>query len=320
VVARGDRFIVRIPSPSLTVGGGSVIEPRARRHRKREAAVLARLNTLAQGDPEEVVLAALRPEGTAGAKAGKAGAYGGHEPGALVAAVGLPADDVHAAIAALSARGMVVRVGALVYAASEWDRLRADAARWPGEYHRQYPLRSGMPREEWRSRLGLSMRDAGDALAVLAEASVLAEVGAGPGGRGAFVRLDGFEPRMTSEQELAVAALLERFERDPFSPPDRADVEAAVGPEVLASLIERGTLLKVSDVILLTRAAYDEAVRRITGYLRTHDTITVADARDLLGTTRKYMLAIFEHLDQQRITRRAGDDRVLGPNTPAATA
>ena len=316
VVARGDRFIVRIPSPSLTVGGGSVIEPWARRHRKREAAVLARLRTLAQGDPEEIVLAALRPAGAAGAKASKFAAYGGREPAALIAAIELPADDVLAAVAALEARGMVVRVGSRVYAATEWERLRADTERWLGEYHRQYPLRLGMPREEWRSRLGLSMRDAGDALAALAQSDTLAEVGAAPGGRGAFVRLAAFAPRMTPEQARAVAALLERFERDPFGPPDRADVEAAVGLEVTAALIERGTLLKVSDAILLTPAAHSEAIRRIVGYLRTHDTITVADARDLLGTTRKYMLAIFEHLDQQHITRRAGDDRILGVNAP----
>ncbi|MGH2515678.1 MAG: SelB C-terminal domain-containing protein, partial [Ktedonobacterales bacterium] len=282
-------------------------------HRRRDTAVLARLSILAQGDPEEVVLAALRPESAAGAKAGKVGAYGGCEPNGLAAAVWLPVDDIHAAVAALETRDMIVRVGALVYATSEWDRLRSDAERWLGEYARQYPLRPGMPREEWRSRLGLSMRDAGDALAALAQSDTLAEVGAGSGGRGAFVRLAGFEPRMTPEQEHAVATLLERFERDPFGPPDRAEVEAAVGSEVMAALLERGTLLKVSDTILLTRAAYDDAVRRIVGYLRTHDTITVADARDLLSTTRKYTLAIFEHLDQQRITRRLGDDRVLGP-------
>ena len=67
-------------------------------------------------------------------------------------------------------------------------------------------------------------------------------------------------------------------------------------------------------------AVYDEVLRRVVGHLRAHETLTVAEARDLLQTTRKYMLAIFEHLDERRITRRVGDDRVLGPNAPALAA
>src|SRR5262249_62400105 len=97
-------------------------------------------------------------------------------------------------------------------------------------------------------------------------------------------------------------------------PPIRREVETELGPEVTALLLDRGILVKVSDAILLDRTAYDEAVRRVVGHLRVHGTLTVAEARDLLHTTRKYMLAIFEHLDERRITQRSGDDRVLGPN------
>jgi selenocysteine-specific elongation factor len=71
---------------------------------------------------------------------------------------------------------------------------------------------------------------------------------------------------------------------------------------------------------VLEPAALDEATRRILGSLRDHETITVAQARDLLDTTRKYMLAIFEYLDDQRITERRGDDRTLGREAAAAEA
>lgn len=332
-VARGDRFILRVPSPSLTVGGGAIVEPWARRHRRRDAAVLARLDVLSRGDPEEVILTALRPEVAGKApKSGKSakpgGEYGSREPAELEQATGLPAEDVAAALDALLEREMAVRVGSRIYAGSEWRRLRDDSMRMLADYHRQYPLRAGMPREEWRSRLGLSMREAGDALAALARLGEAVEVAA-PGAtggqsgttainRGAFVKQPDFEPRLTPRQEDAVAAMLERFRREPFGPPTRPEVEEALGAEVTAVLLERGTLVKISDAILLDRDAYAEAVRRIVTYLRARETITVADARDLLGTTRKYMLAILEHLDERRITRRAGDDRVLGPNAPAA--
>ena len=144
-------------------------------------------------------------------------------------------------------------------------------------------------------------------------------MGASAASQGAYVMLAGYAPRLTAEQERAVAALLGRFHGEPFAPPTRPEVEAELGPELTALLIERGDLVKLSDAIVLERAAYQEAMRRIVAHLRTHETITVAEARDLLRTTRKYMLAIFEHLDERRITRRRGDDRMLGPNAPTLT-
>ena len=328
VALRGDRFIVRVPSPSLTVGGGVVVDPLARRHRRHDAGVLARLGVLAQGEPEEVLLATLRGPVVAG-KATRRVGFGGQEAAELERATGLPPEEVGAALAALRERGAIVAVAAWCYAAEEWQRLRAESAAILAAHHRQYPLRAGMPREEWRSRLGLPPREVNDIVAALVAAGDLAEVASGgtsastaalaprasaaSGGRGALLRLPEHAPRFTAEQERAVAALLERFARDPFAPPDRAEAEAAVGAEVLAALVERGTLVKLSEAVVFEREAYHEAVRRIAGHFREHERLTVAEARDLLATTRKYMLALFEHLDERKITLRRGDDRVAGP-------
>jgi selenocysteine-specific elongation factor len=330
--AWGDRFIVRVPSPSLTIGGGVVVEPWARRHRRRDAAVLARLEALARGNPEEVVLAALRAEASStgagrGSKMARRGGYGGREAAELERGTGLAQPDVAAALAALDEQGAVVRIGALVFAADAWEQLRADSGRLLAEYHRQHPLRAGMPREEWRSRLGFSPREMGEVVGGLLTAGDLSEAGTpsvtssaaqagGVGSRGAFVKLPEHEPRLTPEQERAVAALLERFRAEPFAPPTRSEVEQALGAELTAALVERGTLVKLSETVLFERAAFDEAVRRLLGALRAEGTLTVAAARDLLGTSRKYVLPLLEHLDERRITLRRGDDRVIGPSAP----
>jgi selenocysteine-specific elongation factor len=85
------------------------------------------------------------------------------------------------------------------------------------------------------------------------------------------------------------------------------------------ALVERGDLLRMNGEILLERVAYQEAVRRIVAHLRAHGRISVAEGRDLLATSRKYMLAIFERLDERRITMRDGDERILGPSATQAT-
>lgn len=367
VAVRGDRFIVRVASPSLTVGGGLVVETQARRHKRHDAATLARLAILAEGDPADVTLAALRnTHPTSAAKnakpakqsqrssgaSGGAGAYGGRDAGELAEATGLPPEEIADALADLAAREQVVRLGALYYAADEWARLRAESQRLLGTYHAQYPLRSGMPREEWRARLGLTPRETPEVIAAFTQAGDVIEYAGGAGDpfaapftegngtvnamargeeldaapttpattparmaggtRGVFVRLPTHEVRLTAEQERAANAMLARFRAAPFTPPTRDEVEETLGGELTAALIERGALVKISDAILLDRAAYVEATRRILAHLRAHDRITVAEARDLLGATRKYTLALFESLDERHITLRQGDDRIAG--------
>jgi selenocysteine-specific elongation factor len=91
-----------------------------------------------------------------------------------------------------------------------------------------------------------------------------------------------------------------------------------VGGEVLGALIEQGRIVKVgnsADGVLFLRETYDEALTRILAYVREHGKITVAEARDVLGTTRKYILPLLEHMDERRLTRRIGDERIAGMAT-----
>jgi selenocysteine-specific elongation factor len=88
-----------------------------------------------------------------------------------------------------------------------------------------------------------------------------------------------------------------------------------VGSEVLASLIEQGRLVKLggsSDTVLFLRESYEEAMTKLVAYLQEHQKMTAAEARDVLGTSRKYILPLLEHMDERRITRRVGDERILG--------
>lgn len=312
VALRGDRFIVRVPSPSATIGGGLIVDPHARRHRRHDASVLARLDVLARGDPEQLIVSFLQPVRENSAKT--RGGFGGRQQSEIAGALGLDEGDTRAALDALADRGAIVSTGGHVYAREQWERLVDESRRMLEQYHRQYPLRAGMPKEEWRSRVGLTPRETLDVLPALGRQGALGEVAGGSGApRGGLLRLPGHEPSLSAEQETAVAALLNRLHAQPFTPPSREEMEDEVGAEVVGALIDRGTLVRVGETILLERGAYYEARSRIIGYLREHGHITVAEGRDLLSATRKYMLAIFEHLDEARVTRRVGDDRVLGP-------
>jgi len=80
---------------------------------------------------------------------------------------------------------------------------------------------------------------------------------------------------------------------------------------VLYALIEQGRLVKTSEDVAFLAEAYQEMVKRVIAHIQEHGSITVAQVRDMFGASRKYALALMEHLDDRRITRRVGDERVL---------
>jgi selenocysteine-specific elongation factor len=183
------------------------------------------------------------------------------------------------------------------------------------DYHNQHRLRLGMPREELKSRLQprrawpgrLFNELVGRAVAegVVVEAEE-------------FIRTADHVVRFSPEQQKQVDALLGRFRAQPYTPPSVAEATASpapsgasIGPDVLQALIEAKTLTRVNEGVLFLAETYHEMVERIVAHLRSEGSITVAQVRDMFGTSRKYALPLMEHLDERRVTRRVGDKRVL---------
>ena len=310
-VAAGDRFILRQPSPSRTLGGGQVVNPHpGRRHRRFRSETIAGLETLARGQPTDILLQRLQEREPAGALE-------------VVSASGLEEEIALGALEELLATGQASFLGlgeAAVPAAQAvaGNRYLVSAAGWRqlteqlqavlADYHRQYPLRLGMPREELKSRLQPRRPWPGrlfnELVGRATAEGVVAEV------EGA-VRTADHVVRFTPQQQKQVDAVLGRFRAQPYTPPSVAEATASVGPDVLQALIEANTLTRISEDVLFLTETYEQIVARIMTHLRAEGSITVAQVRDLFGTSRKYALPLMEHLDERRLTRRVGDARVL---------
>jgi selenocysteine-specific elongation factor len=321
VVVRRDRFILRVPSPSMTIGGGEVVDVQARYHRRFQQQVIGALEHLSQGTPEELVLAALDRRGatkTAPAKAQHG--LRGYELADIVKQCNLSEDVTSHILETFLSEERVRKVGSLWFAQHVWDELVEEAVHLVVEQHRHYPLRSGLSKEEWRTRLNLSPRVAAEVFAVLqAEGHLEAVTEAGSGSMqeaplraGGLIRVPGFTPSFTPAQQKQVEQIMKRFQQSPSTPPGWAELEKVADVEIVAALIEQGRLVKVGDGILFLRETYEEAITRLVTYLREHGKMTAAEARDVTGTTRKYILPLLEHIDALHITRRMGDERILG--------
>jgi selenocysteine-specific elongation factor len=288
-----DRFIVRQPSPSLTVGGGTIVDAHpARRHRRFRPEVVERLERLAHGSPADALLDALTRIEPASSDD-------------VLRQSTLSNAEAEGALGQLLASGQVVALDErTVISLAGWRALLEKSRGLLGAFHRQHPLRTGMPREELKSRLGLNSRlfDA-----VLERAAREGVIAATP----AAVRLAGHAVKFSSAQQAKVAQLQAALEKNPFSPPSYEECVALAGADVLLALIEQGQIVKVSDSVVFAAEAYATMVKRIRGELAQHGTITVAHVRDMFGASRKYALALMEHLDDIKLTRRMGDERVL---------
>jgi len=307
VVLKEDRFIVRQPSPGLTIGGGVIVDPHPRRrHRRFRPEVIQRLETLAHGTPEEILLEALRRQELCLARE-------------LMQRSGLSKEAVPEALGQLLMAGQILVLddggrgmdhqalaasGKLLISASGWAVLMDRLTGLLAEYHRQYPLRSGMPREELRSRLRLETRLFNEVVDLAARQGRIALTEA-------TLRMPEHEVRFNTEQQRHTERLLGAFERNPYTPPSVTEAEAIVGSEVFNALVEQEVLVKVSGDICFLSRVYEGMVRRVVDHIKRKGSITVGDARDMFRSSRKYILPFLGHLDDERVTKRVGDERVL---------
>ena len=277
-----DRFVLRLPSPAITLGGGSVIDVAPRKHSRHDSAVRESLIRREAGD---VLQEELRK----------------YPRGVALAALLKATQSPHADVERLKAR----RLGDWVFGDEAWDAISSRASNELDAYHKAHPLRPGMGREELRSRLGVQPAAYGAVVQGLME-------------DGRIVEQDGSlaSPSHHVATETGggpARALLDLLDRAPFAPPSLPEAMQATGAtaEMVRAMAQRGEIVRVSDEVAFTKAGYDAAVALVKETVAASGSVTVAQLRDLMGASRRPVLALLEYLDAQKVTRRVGDARVL---------
>jgi len=301
---RRDRFVVRMPSPSVTLGGGEIVDAHpVRRHRRNDAAVVRRLKALYEGDAAGTLLALLN-QGTPLSAAEVVRRSQLEEEAAESAFRDLLASGEVLALSDRPEGQPLARWTGLLMTRRDWDSVLERASLLLEQFHAAQPLRAGMSREEFRSRLGL-VGEWGNGLIERAQAE----------GRlvpvGDVIALPSHRVQLSTEQEKKIDRLMDLFHAAPYTPPGWSEVEAAVGTDLAQYLVESGRLVRLGDAVVFEADVIEDMVARLRQTVGTGGTFTVAQVRDIFGTSRKYIVAFLEELDRRRITRRLGDERVL---------
>jgi len=307
VAMRGDRYILRRPSPGETLGGGEVVDPHPKgRHKRFARSVLSGLEMMAKGSPEDIFLQAFQAAGPVPLKDV------------------LPRANLDREIAVQALSSLYDKKQIVALDVKSENGLFADDDLWVPEefwqrfsqcvlsevkiYHQAHPLRGGMPREELKSRLNdptmKSARFFNAAIKRLIAENMLPE-------NGPVIHLPSHKIQFSAEQQRLIDHLLAQFSAAPYAPPSVKECQTELGDELFNALIETGKLVTVSPEVVFRAEDYQQMVADVREMIRSNGTITVAQGRDHFQTSRKYVLALLERLDSIGVTVRAGDERRL---------
>ena len=301
VAVRGDRYILRRPSPGETLGGGVIVDHQPKgRHKRFEENILGSLEALSQGTPAEVLLEAALALNIASIK--EVIARSRLEPVEAQAALDELVDNK--SIIPLEEGSLTIDSDRLVIARPHWSTLREKILGIVEAYHTQYPLRRGIPREELKSKMKLSTRAFNIFLHRLVTDHTLMEYSTA-------IAKPEHEVKFDPGQQAQVQSVMRQFEQNPFTPPGLKELRAEINEEIQNALIESGQLFAVSADVLFRKQDYDLMVDRIRREIQQKGSVTLAEVRDLFSTSRKYAQALLEHLDASGVTVRAGDSRIL---------
>ncbi|MGB7232769.1 MAG: selenocysteine-specific translation elongation factor [Candidatus Acidiferrum sp.] len=300
----GDRFIVRQFSPVITIGGGVVLDPLARRPMARDTGRVAYLETLEGGKCGEM-LAAMTERAPLGLRREE-----------IAARTGWLDEEIRETAGKLAANGRVKAVSTeplFLISRMAFDEVRRKLAERVERFHKENPLSPGMAREDLRASLGRRVRPETfrAALEELATERKLDVQGDLVKRAGAEIALQPEEARAKEQMEhafaaagLAVPAVKEVLAKLP--------VENRRAEKLLQILLREKNLVRVTQELIFHRDALGNLRERLTEFKKTKgERISVPVFKELTGISRKYAIPLLEYLDRERVTRRAGDERVI---------
>lgn len=303
---KGDRFVIRTYSPMLTIGGGTILEPNPPRRKRFKEDVIEELKIKEQGNPAEVVERYLIQNSDK---------Y--PEKKTIMKAVGNMGSELYSKISAELLEKQLIhefKLGDEIFVLH--IRYLKDVGTKLTElleaYHKRNPLKSGISKEELRTKVfeGIKPRLA-DLIFEYFEADNIIKL------QNQYVAQSGFKVQFNKLQTEIKAVIEKNYEENRFNPPKLTELAEASRLDknqcqlVYNALIEMGELVKLDEDIALSKGAYNEAVEILRKYIKENGAIQLGQFRDLLGTSRKYAMALLDYFDQSKITKRVGDNRVL---------
>lgn len=295
-VKKNDRYILRAYSPMPLLGGGKVLNPNPAKHRRFDETVLKQLTVQASGDPAAMVVNFLANYPQLGAP-----------PATIADQLNLAPASVKQLLHQLQQQQKISLSAGTAIEQQRLEQFEMALLQLLNQYHQQNPLQPGMPKSEisghYQNLVPLKVLEA-----IFQHMQTAGKIRLA----GAVVAAGDFKVQYNSQQKQAYQQLITALKAKPLMPPNQADLidHDATKMAVLKAL-EGSEVIRLSEQNVMLATAYQAVVEQVTTYLQAHQTMTLAQFRDLTGASRKYGVPILEYMDKQGITQRQQNQRVL---------
>jgi len=294
VSTSGDRYIVRRFSPVETIGGGEVFDPSPPRRKQKDIAEV--LTTFEEGSLNDKISLKFLQSGLHGISVM-----------ALEGWIKAEIPAIREAIETLKKSGVLLVIEDLLIHKTFFDLFREKVLQTLKTFHSRNPLKPGMPKEELRAAFRIDPKPFGGLIASLKDVVMEKEI----------IRLKTFSTVLSQAEETLKTRILDLLRENEFQPPSREELSQSLKLEqkhlsdILKLLVKEGNLVRISDSMYVASSAFNKMIAALKNFYSKKSEMTVAEFRDILGTTRKYALQILEYLDSNKITLRVGAVRKL---------
>lgn len=302
---RKDRYVIRSYSPMVTIAGGAIIEPLPKKSKRFNEKYIEELKLKESGDTSNIIEKVIEKLSTKFPNQDE-----------ILKALGKNEENIGDEIKELINSQKIVSFSngdKTVYTHINYiDKKVKEMTNILKEFHKNNPLKWGVSKEELRIRvLGKEIKQKTyDKLLELLESKELIKL------HGKYISDYNFKVDYTSDQKLIYNRIIDSYKKGKYMPPKFEELISKEQDEtefrrVYEAILEEGTLFKVNEDCIILTSDYNEAKEKVKKYIENNSKITVAEFRDMMDTSRKYSLALLEHFDGIKFTKRNGDERVL---------
>lgn len=303
-VRKGDRFIVRFYSPVETIGGGVILDANPPKHRRFREEVLQALEVKELGQEEDILAQVLRELSKNLPKVRD-----------LALKLGLTGEEVEGKLKELTDEGMAFELEDGVYIHKDFGQdVQARVEKLLSDFHGKNPLAGGMQKGEFRKKLAdaLYLKEGAKTDGLL---KLLVDLGKIKESEN-HVFLPTHKVEFGPEHREILKRMEAKYKAAAYEFPEIEEAVAgekdkALAISVIESMGQQGLLKRLSYQNYMDQNHFEEALRLLKDHVEKEGDISLAQFRDLLGSSRKYAVAILEYLDNQKITAMVDDKRIL---------
>jgi selenocysteine-specific elongation factor len=303
-VVKDDRFVIRSYSPIRTIGGGYIINPVPRKHKRFKEPVLSVLKRLADSPPQEIIISQVRESGLLGVTFSD-----------LMIMTNLPERELEKHLQQLLSQKVVVQVdrdNRIFLHGTVFDQLREEAIQILEAYHKAHPLKAGMSKEAFKSNLPntLGLRAFNVLLEDLTKSDNVVQ-------EKDILHLSGHRIALEADQKDIRHKIERAYLESGLQPPYFKELFTSMGEnpgriaDVLGHMLQEGILVKIKEDLYFHKDVIETLKAKLVSFLAANTQITTPQLKEVTGVTRKYMIPLIEYFDAIKVTIRVGDVRKL---------